>query len=872
MPKVRSFTVLPALPDSLKDLDAVARNMFWSWNTDAAELFKRADSDLWAASGHNPVRLLSTVSQARLEELAENKGFLCELQRVKEKLKSYLEEPTWFEKVCSERTKPIIAYFSAEFGVHECLPVYAGGLGILAGDHLKSASDLGVPIVGVGLLYQKGYFRQYLNADGWQQELYTESDFCAMPVELVRKDSGRPLTISVEYPGRCVVAQIWCVSIGRVKLFLLDTNIPANSSTDRLITASLYSGDYEMRIRQEIMLGIGGLKALVAMDINPAVCHMNEGHAAFMALERIRHLRSAGNLTFEEALEATSSGNVFTIHTPVKAGLDEFRVELMDKYFGSYFPNLGINRKQFLALGRIDPEDDTESFKMPILGLRLSSYRNGVSKLHGQVSRGMWSCLWPGIPVSEVPVISITNGVHIKSWLSDEMNALYERYLGANWFDETTGKSVWDNIDQIPDEQFWLAHQRSKENLIVFARNRLKLQMQRRGTYHAELNWAEEILDPDALTIGFARRFAAYKRGNLLLKDPQLLVKLLADPKRPVQLIFAGKAHPRDTEGKEIIRQIIHFAAQCDVRRRIVFLEDYDINVAKFIVRGVDVWLNTPRRPMEASGTSGMKAAINGALNISTLDGWWCEGYKPDGGWVIGSTENCGDAAYQDMMDAQAIYNILKNEVVPLFYTRSADNVPRTWIRRVKNSIKWITPRFNTHRMIAEYTRRFYNPAVARWRYLTVEAVAEARVFSVWKSEIKKAWPELAIKDVKIQQLGSGEDNDQLNPEQSRLKVGSKLSVSALIKLGRISPDDISVELYHGPVDSWGNIKDGSAVRMDYKESSAQDGERWFIGSMPCIRTGQHGVAVRILPRNTNLVNPYELGLILWETVDASIS
>jgi len=868
MPKVRSFTVLPALPDSLKDIEVIAGNMYWSWNNDFVELFKRIDSNLWRACGHNPVKLLGKVSQRRLEELAENKGFLCELQRATEKLKLYLEGPTWFEKVCSKYTKPIIAYFSAEFGIHECLPIYAGGLGVLAGDHLKSASDLGVPLVGVGLLYQKGYFRQYLNVDGWQQELYAENDFYNMPVELVRKESGRPLTISVEYPGRCVRAQIWCVSIGRVKLYLLDTNIAANSSTDRLITASLYGGDREMRIRQEIMLGIGGLRTLAAMDIAPTVCHMNEGHAAFMALERIRHLRNSQNMTFGEALEATKSGNVFTMHTPVKAGLDEFPVELMDKYFGSYFPNLGINRNQFLSLGRILPDDDNESFKMPILALRLSSYINGVSKLHGQVSREMWSSLWPAVPVEEVPIISITNGVHIKSWLSGEMNSVYEGYFGPNWTDETVGKSVWKNIDQIPDEQLWQTHQRCKENLIVFARNRLKAQMQRRGTYHTELNRAEEVLDPEALTIGFARRFVSYKRGNLLLKDTKRLVKLLSDPARPVQIIFAGKAHPRDTEGKEIIRQIIHFAAQYGVRRRIVFIEDYDVNVARSLVRGVDVWLSNPRRPMEASGTSGMKAAINGALNISTLDGWWCEGYTPEAGWVIGAGENYEDAACQDIVESQAIYNLLENEVIPLFYTRSADNLPRAWIHRVKNSIKWIMPRFNTHRMVAEYTRRFYNPAVTKWQYLTAESMARARALSMWKSRMKRAWPEFAIKDVKMQ-VKNGEAEVQLNPRQPQLKVGSELSVSALVKLGRVSPDDVSVELYHGPVDARGNITDGSAVRMDYKEASGQDGEHWFVGSMPCRKTGQHGVAVRVLPQNADLVNPYEPGLVLWETTTA---
>ena len=888
MPKVRSFTVLPALPDSLGDLEVIAGNMFWSWDAESAELFRRIDNNLWTACGHNPVKLLADVPQDRLEGLAEDEGFLRQLRQAVEKLRLYLEGPTWFEKVCSESAALTVAYFSAEFGVHECLPLYAGGLGILAGDHLKSASDLGVPMVGVGLLYQKGYFRQYLNANGRQQEVYIENDFHNMPVELVRKQSGRPLIVSVEYPGRCVLAQIWCVSIGRVKLYLLDTNIAANSPADRMITASLYGGDRELRIRQEIMLGIGGLKALTAMGITPTLCHMNEGHAAFMALERIRQLRNERNMTFDEAAEATKSGNVFTMHTCVKAGLDEFRVELMDKYFGSYFPHLGINRKRFLALGRILPDDDDESFKMPILALRLSSHINGVSRLHGQISREMWSGLWPGVPVKEVPIISITNGIHIKNWLSDEMSSLYERYLGPNWAgaactcrwlagtggaigeprgSEGLGESSWKNIDQIPDEELWQVHQRCKGHLIVFARDRLKAQMQRRGTYHTELNRAEEALDPEALTIGFARRFAGYKRANLLLKDPQRLVKLLNRPSRPVQVVFAGKAHPKDTEGKDIIRQIIHFARQYDVARRIVFLEDYDIDVARVMVQGVDVWLSTPRRPMEASSTSGMKAAINGALNMSTPDGWWCEGYTPETGWVIGAGESRQDHDEQDTMESQAIYNLLENEVVLLFYTRSADNLPRAWIHRVKSSIKWIAPRFNTHRMVAEYTQRFYNPAAARWQYLTAADCSRAKALSMWKSNIKRAWPELAIKNVKMQ-LGNGEADIQPADRQPQLKVGSQLSVRALVKLANVSPDDVSVEFYHGPVDSWGNIKDGSAVRMDYKEPAQQDGEHWFVGSTPCRRTGQHGVAVRVLPMHSDLANPYELGLILWEAAE----
>ncbi|MHC4808711.1 MAG: alpha-glucan family phosphorylase, partial [Planctomycetota bacterium] len=508
-----------------------------------------------------------------------------------------------------------------------------------------------------------------------------------------------------------------------------------------------------------------------------------------------------------------------------------------------------------------------EPFKMTILALRLSSYINGVSKLHGQISRGIWGSLWPGVPISEVPIISITNGIHIKNWLSDEMNSLYERYLGPNWADETIDRSVWETVDQIPDEEFWRIHQRCKEQLIVFVRNRLKAQMKRRGTYHTELNHAEEVLDPETLTIGFARRFAGYKRGDLLFKDPQRLAGLLTDRDRPVQIIFAGKAHPKDSEGKGIIRHIIHFAAQHNVRRRLIFLENYDIDMARILVRGVDVWFNNPRRPREASGTSGMKAAVNGALNMSTLDGWWCEGYTPDGGWAIGAGETYEDADYQDMVESQTIYDLLENEVIPLFYTRSADNLPRPWIRRVKNSIKWIAPRFNTHRMVAEYARKFYNPAVAKYRYLTAKACARARAFSKWKAQMREAWPEFTVKDV-IMEVHNGDGDEQLNPKQPQLKVGSQLCVRALVKLGRVSPNDVSVELYHGPVDTGKNIREGSAVRMDYKQASEQEGEHWFSGSMSCRNTGQYGVAVRILPRHDDLVNPYEMGLILWETTN----
>jgi len=864
---VRMFTVKPSLPEPLEDLRAIISNMFWSWNLEFVELFRRIDYGLWVQHVHNPMKMLGTVSQARLEDLAQNEGFLYQLNQAKKKLDESLNAPTWFDKVYATQTdKPLIAYFSAEFGIHECLPIYSGGLGILAGDHLKSASDLGVPLVGVGLMYQKGYFRQYLNSDGWQQEHYLDNDFHNMPVGIVYKESECPLTIDVQFPGRNVVAQIWKVSVGRVSLYLLDTNVAANSPKDRMITHALYGGDVETRICQEIILGIGGLKALLSMGIEPTVCHMNEGHAAFMSLERIRWLRSTKHMTFDEAAEAAKSSNVFTVHTPVAAGSDEFSPDLMDKYFGDYYGKLGINRKEFLGLGRSNPEDSRESFKMPVLAIRMSSSRNGVSQLHGEVSRKIWSGLWPGLPVDEVPIKAITNGIHAKTWLSTEVNSLYERYLGSKWNDEAVDKSIWQNIDQVPDEEFWRIHQRCKERLVGFVRKRLKRQMQRRGAFHTELEWAEEVLDPEALTIGFARRFATYKRGNLLLRDPDRLLRLLTDSEKPVQIIFSGKAHPRDTEGKEIVRQIVHFVSEHrDIRRRLVFLENYDMDIARYLVQGVDVWLNNPRRPMEASGTSGMKAAINGILNMSTFDGWWCEGYTPESGWIIGAGEEYEDFDYQDAVESETIFNLLEKEVVPLFYSRSSDRLPRSWIRRMKNTIKWCAPRFNTSRMVAEYTRKFYNPAAARWQCLMDSEMTRVKALSVWKTNIRQAWLDLSIENVEVR-VDDNEKMCRLNVKEPQLEVGSELEVVANVKLGRLKPEDVSVEVYHGQVDSAGKIEHGEIAPMEYEGNGQVDGVYKFVGAVPCRTSGQHGFALRILPRHVDLADPYEPGMIIWES------
>jgi starch phosphorylase len=867
MQTVRTFTVKPSLPEPLQDLQVIAHNLYWSWHYEISEIFRRIDYDLWKQCAHNPVKMLGMVSQARLEDLAHNEGFIYQLQQARETLDQTLNSPSWFNKIYSREGHPsLIAYFSAEFGIHESLPIYSGGLGMLAGDHLKSASDLGIPLVGVGLLYQKGYFRQYLNTDGWQQEHYFENDFHNMPLEPVTKENGHFVTVNVQFPDRSVQVQVWRAMIGRTPLYLLDTNLPANNPQDRTITQTLYGGDSETRICQEIVLGIGGLKALFAMGLEPTVCHMNEGHAAFMALERVRKLRSRNNMSFEEAFETARSSNVFTVHTPVAAGNDEFPVEMIDKYLGHYYGTLGINREQFLALGRVHPQDTHESFKMPVLALRTSAYRNGVSQLHGEVSRKIWSGLWPQLPNNEVPINSITNGVHAMTWTSAEMNSLYERYLGSRWSEEVIDKSIWHNLDQVPDEELWRIHQRCKERLVGFARTRLKRQLQRRGAFHTELSWAEEVLDPEALTIGFARRFATYKRGNLLLREPQRLIKLLTNTETPVQFIFAGKAHPRDTAGKEIIRQLVHFASENpEIRRRLVFLEDYDMDSARYLVQGVDVWLNNPRRPMEASGTSGMKAAINGVLNMSTLDGWWCEGYIPDGGWIIGAGEEYDDLSYQDQVESQAIYNLLEQEVVPLFFNRAKDRLPRRWIRRMKNTIKWCAPRFNTSRMVAEYTRKFYSMADIKWSELTADGMERVKRLAAWKNTVRQNWKDLGIRNVEIKNV-DGEAFDGYSGNQPELAVGSQVQVLAKVHLGRLNPEDVSVQIYYGRVDSNGRIEDGQVVETAYVENSLEpDRVATFSGSIPCRISGRHGFAIRILPRHQDLVEPYEPGMILWE-------
>jgi len=856
MKPLQTFSVVPTLPPAIEQLRTLAYNLQWSWNHETIELFRRLDRDLWESCGHNPVLMLGAVDQEKLEAAAGDDGFLDHLHRVSTGLASYLNSSaTWFEnRHGREPDKPLIAYFSAEFGLTECLSIFAGGLGILAGDHLKSASDLGLPLVGVGLLYQEGYFRQYLNQGGWQQEDYTPNDFYNLPVTVARRADGQPVVVGVALPGRTVYAQVWRSEVGRVPLYLLDTNIPANPNReDRAITNALYGGDLETRLRQEILLGIGGYDALEALGIRPTVYHMNEGHSAFVSVQHVRRLMESRHLSFEEARQLASASLVFTTHTPVQAGHDFFRPEQIIAYFAEFAAQLRLSPAEFAELGRARPGEG--DFCMTVLALRLAAHANAVSQLHGSVSRRMWHGLWPGVPDTETPIRHITNGVHLRSWISLEMNQLYDRYLGAHWREEPANGRVWNGVRSIPADELWRTHERRRERLVAWARRRVRDQRIRRGAPQSEISAADEILDPDVLTIGFARRFATYKRATLILQDEARLEKLLTDADRPIQFLFAGKAHPRDDAGKEFIRQITSLTRRPDLGRHLVFLEDYDMAIARYLVQGVDVWLNTPRPPNEASGTSGMKAAANGALNLSTVDGWWAEvcglpGPSTPIGWTIGKGEIYSDPDYQDQVEAAALYDQLERDVIPTFYDRGTDRLPRKWIELMKSSISSLCIFVNTQRMVSEYFSHFYLPAHQGFRALDNNHATRARAVARWLARIRAEWRRVRI--VKVE--GSAADC---------VPVGGSAQVTAFVELGALSPDDIAVELYFGRLNAQGDIVDATAAPMRVTGQGAARAFS-FSGEASCLQSGRHGYTVRVRPAHADLPAPLLPGFILW--------
>ncbi|MBZ0292230.1 MAG: alpha-glucan family phosphorylase [Anaerolineae bacterium] len=850
---VAKINVVPDLPEELGRLKELAYNLRWAWDHETIALFRRLDADLWRATDRNPVWMLGLLSQERLDAAIEDPAFMAHYNRVCHSFDTYMTSlTTWYKELHGHLKQPTIAYFSMEFGLAECLQNYSGGLGVLSGDHLKSASDLGIPLIGVGLLYQEGYFHQYLNVDGYQQESYPINDYANQPVTLQCDDAGNPLKISVPMPGRELYAQVWKVQVGRVPLYLLDTNIPDNTRPeDRDLTDRLYGGDRRTRIRQEILMGIGGIRALEALGLRPSICHMNEGHSAFMALERIRQLMNEDKLTFDQALEMTRASNIFTTHTPVPAGLERFGFDLIDEHFTEYYQSLGLTREQFLDLGR-ENMGDYELFSMAVFALRLSAASNGVAQLHGVVSRQMWNDLYPEVPEHEVPIGSVTNGIHVQTWISGEMSNLLDRYLDPAWREEEYRPEIWQAVNEIPDTELWRTHERRRERLVTFARRRLRAQLENRGTSRSEIDTANEVLNPDALTIGFARRFATYKRATLIFRDLERLHSIVNNPDYPVQFIFAGKAHPHDTAGKEFIRQIVNIARSSDFRHSIMFLENYDMNIARYLVRGVDVWMNNPRRPKEASGTSGMKVIYNGGLNCSILDGWWAEGYDPSVGWAIGNGEEYPEheAEHQDYVESQALYNTLEKDIIPMFYKRGRDNVPREWIEKVKNSMRTLAPFFNTHRMLQEYTEKYYIPVYQSSLEMRENQMKQGIEFTAWRAKIEKAWPQIEVKAVNI--------SDQ------EIKVGKEFDVEATVKLGSLTPEDVKVQLYFGQLNTHDQIgDDGQAIDM-VNVNPNEDGLYKFTAKMTYNTSGERGLAVRVLPKNHFLFSEFQPGLITW--------
>jgi glycogen phosphorylase len=847
---IKSLDVKPLIPEAIQTIRELSRNLWFVWNSDAETLFRSMNPDLWEETRENPVELLVRLKQSDLKSLAGDEGFCAHLARVKQDFDRYMSEKPDSAVFGSGKQPFLVAYFTAECGVADSLPIYSGGLGILSGDHLKSASDLKLPVVGVSLAYQKGYFRQYLIQDGWQMESYPVNQFSTMPMHLVRDGQGNPVTICVDLKGELVRVQVWQVNIGRTCLYLLDTNMKENSEWARTITSQLYGGDREMRIRQEIILGIGGVRMLKAMGLQPAVYHMNEGHSAFTAFERIRELREDRGLSFNEAVEMVRVTSVFTTHTPVPAGIDTFHPDLMRAYFENQAKAMGLSIHVLLGFGRQDPRNKDEEFSMAVLALRLSNWNNAVSRLHGEVSRRMWQKIWPRSPESDLPIVHVTNGVHIPSYISKGMAEHFDRYLSPRWIEDPDNEKIWERVDRIPDSELWRTHERGRERLVGFTRMRLKKQLARRGASDRELGLADEVLNTEALTIGFARRFAPYKRAYLVLKDIARLEKILTNPERPVQIIFAGKAHPQDTMGKDLIKQLVQTSNRETLRRHMVFLEDYDLDIARAMVQGVDIWLNTPRRPNEACGTSGMKAVANGALHFSVLDGWWDEGYDREIGWAIGNGEEYEDHAFQDELESRALYDILEKDITPIFYERGPDGIPRRWVAKMKASMHKLCPMFNTHRMVSEYWDRFYLPAAERGAQLMEQGWENLKKLAKWREKVMYNWANVAIKGIRM-------------PEISETVVGQAYTVEADVYLGELVPEDLLVEVYAGRVDPTNRYLDRFTQVMIPLETVG-DRVYKYRCDIRFEEAGHFGVNVRITPNHPNPESRHAMGLAIW--------
>ncbi|HRW93239.1 MAG TPA: alpha-glucan family phosphorylase [Thermotogota bacterium] len=853
MGSFKTISVVPNIPERIARLRDLAYSFWNAWNPDVESLFSNMNKRLWTQVTHNPVKFLKHVSQRRLDQAAGNPEFLEVYDRLVEEFDRYTKNTeTWFVQNCpSHKEKDFcIAYFSAEFGLHESFPIYSGGLGILAGDHVKSSSDLGIPLVGLGLLYRNGYFQQHINKDGWQEAYYPSYTFNDFPLVPIKNDFGEELRVVVELPSGNLQARVWKATVMNTTLLLLDTDIPENPPEFRGITAQLYGGDQEMRIKQEILLGIGGVRALRMAGYSPSVWHMNEGHSVFMALERIRELVEGKGLSFPQALELVRSGTVFTTHTPVPAGNDAFHYSLMEKYFNSFWSRLKISKKEFLQLGTPYNGENQQLFNLTILAMKVTAWRNGVSKLHGEVSRGLWKDAWVGVPEQEIPITHVTNGVHAETWLHPEMRSLFDRFL-PDWKQNLLNKEYWAKLDEVPDEELWKTTRQMKKQMIQFVHKSIADQRARHGETIEQLREIDSILDADTLTIGFARRFATYKRATLIFRNLDRLRSIINHPEKPVQFLFAGKAHPADRPGQELIRRVYEISRYPEFKDNIVLLENYNMEVARYLVSGVDIWLNTPRRPHEASGTSGEKVPLNGGINFSVLDGWWVEGYDGHNGWIIGDGREYSDSNIQDTVDAVSFYDTLEKEIVSRYYDHDENGIPRSFLKIMRQSIKSVVPQFNTHRMLRDYLERLYTPAYTFRKSLREDDFRKAKELSEWKEKIRGEWDAVKVHSSTVRKDGE------------EIPVSLEVEFSSTVYLGNIDPEDVSVELYFARYNIYNEMEGFETFPMELEQQTLHN-TYVFRGTAKLSERGDYRYSIRVVPRHPLLPHPHDMGLCKW--------
>ena len=846
------ITVNPQLPKRINKLSEIAHNLWWSWNTDFLKLFKEIDIDLWENVGKNPVKFLKLVSQDKLEKAEKNGSFLKKYDKVVDDFEGYMNSKnTWFSKRYPNSKNDLIAYFSAEYGLDEILPIYSGGLGILSGDHLKSASDLGLPFVAVGLLYKNGYFHQKINSYGGQEAIYTDIDMKNLPITPVKDKDGNDLIINVKLPKKRLYLKIWQINVGRIKLYLMDSDIPENTEEDyRQITLRLYGGDQEMRIQQEIVLGMGGVNLLRTLGMNPTIYHMNEGHSSFLILELIKNIMKERKVSFDIAREIATSKTVFTTHTPVPAGNDIFPIALVEKYFKDFWPRIGLERDEFLKLGMKPCKELESGFNMGILALKIAGKKNGVSKLHGAVSRELFSDVWPNIAANESPITHVTNGIHTCSWLAPNIKELYNEYLIPYWQDNMHKDEVWEKVQNIPNEKLWNAHQARKEKLLKLVKENVTNRLRDAGVRYEEIISITSKLNPNALTIGFSRRFATYKRATLIFRDLERITQILNDEKRPVQLIFAGKAHPADKEGQNLIKFIHEISMKPQFKGKVFLLEDYSIAMARYLISGVDVWLNNPRRPMEASGTSGEKASVNGVINFSVLDGWWAEGYNSKNGWIIGTNEEYESYDVQDDADSNSMYNTLENKIIPMYYEKNEESQhSEKWMQIMKNSIISTGGKYSTARMVVEYTEKLYMPLCELTnKYFTdLEQVME---YHAWKKEATLSWDKIKI----IQ--NNSMDNITID-------AGNNIEVSCKIELPNIELENIDVQVYYGKILDNGTVENISIIPMKLERVIDEEAKLYeFSAKIELTTGGNYGYTFRVMPKHKMLLDSANLNLV----------